>query len=246
MKATASLFAFTATAFLAAHLHAESREFRWAARLAAGQTIEVKGINGTITAEPASAGEVEVTADKHGRRDDPDAVEIKVVEHEGGVTLCALYPSSRWGRANRCEPGEGGHLGADNNDVDVDFRVRVPEAEDLGGNVEATTVNGAVRATGRGVVRGESVNGSVFARLGRADWPGSLSYSTVNGSITVELPAETSAEVRASTVNGGIDSDFPLTIKGRWGPKQARGTLGSGGRTLELETVNGAIRLLKR
>jgi DUF4097 and DUF4098 domain-containing protein YvlB len=112
--------------------------------------------------------------------------------------------------------------------------------------VEATTVNGGVRATGRGVVRGETVNGSVFARLGRADWPGRLSYSTVNGSITVELPADTSAEVRASTVNGGIDSDFPLSIKGRWGPKEARGTLGSGGRTLDLETVNGAIRLVKR
>ncbi len=260
MKPTAYLIALTATASLTSPLHAESPEFRWAGRLAAGQTIEVKGINGTISAEPASAGEVEVTAHKHGRRDDPDQVEIKVVEHEGGVTLCALYPSSRWGWANRCEPGEGGHMGADNNDVDVDFRVRVPEgvhfagrtvngaveAEDLGGNVEATTVNGAVRATGRGVVRGETVNGSVFARLGRADWPGSLSYSTVNGSITVELPADTSAEVRASTVNGGIDSDFPLTVKGRWGPKQARGTLGSGGRTLELETVNGAIRLLKR
>ena len=257
---TITVVVFTATALLTAPLQAESQEFRWSGHLVAGQTVEVKGINGTITAEPSATGEVEVTADKRGRRDDPDEVEIKVVEHKNGVTLCAVYPSSRWGRTNSCEPGEGGHLGADNNDVDVDFLVRVPqgvhfagrtvngavEAEELGGNVEATTVNGGVRATGRGVVRGETVNGSVFARLGRADWPGSLSYTTVNGSITVELPADTSAEVRASTVNGGIDSDFPLNIKGRWGPKQARGTLGAGGRTLELETVNGAIRLVKR
>jgi hypothetical protein len=201
-----------------------------------------------------------VSADKHGRRDDPDGVEIQVVEHKDGVTLCAVYPSSRWGRRNRCEPGVGGHLSADDNDVEVDFHVRVPqgvhfagrtvngaiEAEDLGGNVEATTVNGGVRASGRGVVRGESVNGPVFARLGRSDWPGSLSYTTVNGSITLELPADTSAEVHASTVNGGIESDFPLVVKGRWGPKQAHGTLGAGGRKLELETVNGAIRLVKR
>ncbi|HET7291919.1 MAG TPA: hypothetical protein VFM88_05820 [Vicinamibacteria bacterium] len=247
-------------ALLAPPLNADSSEFRWTGRLAAGQTIELKGVNGSITAEPSPGGEVEVIADRHGRRDDPDEVEIRTIEHAGGVTICAVYPSAHAVRANRCEPGEGGHLGADKNDVEVDFRVRVPEgvnfagrtvnggveAEGLGGDVVATTVNGAVRATGRGVVRGQSVNGSVFARLGRADWPGKLSYSTVNGAITIELPADASTEVRASTVNGGIHSDFPLAVKGRWGPQQARGTLGAGGRSLELETVNGAIRLVKR
>jgi hypothetical protein len=236
-------------------------DFRWSGRLAAGQTIEVKGVNGSIEATPATGGDVEVLAEKRARRDDPAEVEIKVVEHKGGVTICAVYPASRWGsRANSCEPGEAGNLGADRNDVEVEFTVRVPEgvhfagrtvnggisAEDLGGDVLATTVNGSVRASGKGVVRGETVNGSLHARLGRADWKGDLSYSTVNGSITVELPADASAEVSASTVNGGIEADFPLQVKGKWGPKSARGTLGSGGRSLDLETVNGAIRIRKR
>lgn len=99
--------------------------------------------------------------------------------------------------------------------------------------------------------------GAVFAASLHAEsrefrWAGRLApgqtieLKGINGSITVELPADVSTEVRASTVNGGIDSDFPLSVKGRWGPKQAHGTLGSGGRTLELETVNGAIRLVKR
>jgi hypothetical protein len=249
-----------AAAFAAAPLvHAASDDFRWAGKLRAGQTIEVKGVNGSIEAVPAKSGsEIEVTAEKHGRRDDPDTVEIQVVEHADGVTICAVYPAGRWSRSgsNRCEPGDGG-MNSENNDVEVEFRVSVPDgvhfagrtvnggvtAEELGGDVTANTVNGGVRASGRGVVRGETVNGSLFARMGRADWSGDLSYSTVNGSITVELPRDANAEVHASTVNGGIEADFPLTIKGKWGPRSARGTLGSGGRSLDLETVNGAIRL---
>ncbi len=248
-------------ALLAPAAWAESEDFRWAGRLKPGQTLEVKGVNGGIVAEPSSDDGATVLAEKRSRRDDPAEVEIQVVEHAGGVTICAVYPASRFSlRGNRCEPGEGGSLGADRNDVEVEFRVSVPEgvhfagrtvnggitAEGLGGDVLANTVNGSVRASGRGVVRGETVNGSLFARLGRADWTGDLSYSTVNGSITVELPESANAEVRASTVNGGIDADFPLTVKGKWGPKSARGTLGSGGRNLALETVNGAIRLRKR
>lgn len=258
---TQTMLMLAAAALAAPLAQAASEDFRWSGKLKAGQTIEVKGVNGSIEAEPASGGDVEVLAEKHARRDDPADVEIKVVEHAGGVTICAVYPGSRWSlRGNSCEPGDAGNLGADRNDVEVEFHVRVPEgvhfagrtvnggitAEGLGGDVLANTVNGSVRASGKGVVRGETVNGSLYARLGRADWTGDLSYSTVNGSITVELPEGANADVRASTVNGGIEADFPLSIKGKWGPKSARGTLGSGGRSLELETVNGAIKLRKR
>jgi hypothetical protein len=259
MRSRAKLWAVAI--LLAPLVQAESEDFRWSGRLKAGQTIEIKGVNGSIEATPATGAEVEVLAEKRARRDDPAEVEIEVVEHASGVTVCAVYPRSRWSlRANGCEPGEGGSLGADRNDVEVEFTVRVPEgvhfagrtvnggitAEGLGGDVLATTVNGSVRASASGVVRGETVNGSLFARLGRADWKGDLSYSTVNGSITVELPEDANAEVSASTVNGGITADFPLSVKGKWGPKSARGTLGSGGRALDLETVNGAIKLRKR
>ena len=52
-------------------------------------------------------------------------------------------------------------------------------------------------------------------------------------------------EVRASTVNGEIESDYPLTISGKFGPRRLRGTIGAGGRILNLSTVNGEIRLRK-
>ena len=87
------------------------------------------------------------------------------------------------------------------------------------------------------------MNGAIEARLGRADWNGTLKLSTVNGSVEVTLPAELSAEVKASTVNGDIETDFPLTVTGRISRRSLNGTIGSGGRLLEVSTVNGSIEL---
>jgi DUF4097 and DUF4098 domain-containing protein YvlB len=87
------------------------------------------------------------------------------------------------------------------------------------------------------------VNGSVTARLGRADWTGTLLLRTVNGRVEAIVPAAFSAEVKASTVNGDIDTDFPLTVKGRFSHRRLSGTVGSGGRVLEMQTVNGSISL---
>ena len=36
---------------------------------------------------------------------------------------------------------------------------------------------------------------------------------------TIALPAQTAADVDISTVNGSINTEFPMTITGRWGPK---------------------------
>jgi DUF4097 and DUF4098 domain-containing protein YvlB len=257
MKSTTLVLA--ALVGFAATLPSLAADFHWQGRLAAGKTVEIKGVNGDIEAEPASGNEVEVVAVKKARRDDPDSVEIKLVEHEGGVTICAVYPSSGRGR-NECAPGSGGHMDSRNNDVDVHFSVRVPagvrfaghsvngsiDAQGLDADVDVSTVNGSIEATSRGVVRGETVNGSIRASLGDADWTGPLAFSTVNGSITIELPGDASADVRASVVNGDIETDFPLTVKGKWGPRSMKGTIGAGGRELQLETVNGGIKLRKR
>jgi len=67
----------------------------------------------------------------------------------------------------------------------------------------------------------------------------------VNGSLTVSLPESASTEVKARTVNGDISTDFPLTVRGRMVGRKLDGTLGSGGRSLSLETVNGSIALRK-
>jgi DUF4097 and DUF4098 domain-containing protein YvlB len=42
-----------------------------------------------------------------------------------------------------------------------------------------------------------------------------------------------------------METDFPLTIQGRFSNRSMTGTIGDGGRDLNLETVNGSIRLKK-
>ncbi len=67
----------------------------------------------------------------------------------------------------------------------------------------------------------------------------------MNGGIDVAVPDAFNAEIKASTVNGEIQTDFPITMSGRISKRHIQGTIGSGGRLLEMETVNGGIELKK-
>ncbi len=237
---------------------AAGQDFEWDGRVDRGDRIEIKGINGEIDASYTSGSEVRVTARKEARRDDPVDVRIEVVEHSGGVTICAVYPDDG-GKKNECKPGDAGHLSSRDNDVAVHFTVQVPagvildantvnggiDAAGLQSDVYATTVNGGVNVSTSGLARANTVNGSITASMGRADWTGDLEFETVNGSITVSMPADVGARVHASTVNGGMETDFPLTIQGKFSNRSMTGTIGGGGRDLNLETVNGSIRLKK-
>ncbi len=125
MKRTTILAAAVAAVLAGPALAAAGQEeFHWAGKVAAGAAVEIKGVNGGIVATGASAGDVEVTAVKKGRKSDPAEVKVEVVEHAGGVTICAVYPSS--GAPNECKPGEGGRMNVRDNDVNVEFRVKVP------------------------------------------------------------------------------------------------------------------------
>jgi len=123
MKRT-TILAAVAVAALAVPVLAEQQEFHWSGKVAAGAAVEIKGVNGGIDATGAPGGDVEVTATKKARRSDPAGVKIEVVEHAGGVTICAVYPSS--GTPNECQPGQGGRMKVHDNDVNVEFRVKVP------------------------------------------------------------------------------------------------------------------------
>jgi hypothetical protein len=252
------LRSYTAAAvLLLAPAVAAAQDFRWHGAVAQGLSIEVKGVNGDVRAEPSGSNEVEVVAEKRAHRDDPAGVQIQVVPHAGGVTICAVYPSREGSRPNECQPGDGGRMNVQNNDVTVKFTVRVPagvhfagktvngevEATRLNGDLTLSTVNGSIGFSTTGTARANTVNGSIRGEMGRADWTDRLEMSTVNGGITLTFPATLNTDVRASTVNGDINTDFPLTSTGRITRRRLEGTIGVGGRLLSLESVNGSITL---
>ena len=235
-------------------------DFQWHGALRQGATLEVKGVNGDVVATVASGPEAAVTAQRTGRRSDPGEVRLEVVEHAGGVTICAVYPSRDAARPNECRPGTEGRMSVQNNDVTVRFAVQVPagirfagrtvngevEARGLQGPVTLATVNGSTTFSTSSYGEASTVNGSIRGAMGASGWNDALSFRTVNGSITLELPPDLSADVRASTVNGEISTDFPLSVTGRVSRRHVAGTIGAGGRRLDLDTVNGSVRLRRR
>ena len=257
MKTTTSILtALGAAVFLASPVAAQS-DFQWSGTLGAGQTIHVAGVNGRVEAELSPDGRVHVEAERSARRSDPESVRIEVVEHAGGVTICAVYPTPRRSRReNHCDE-DGGSNNVNDNDVKVDFTVRVPagvrfvgstvngavDVEGLRSDVEARTVNGSVSIRTSGLAQASTVNGSITATLGVASLTRDLEFSTVNGGIDVSLPAGVAADLDARTTNGGIHSDFGVLTHGSQDRHRLRGTIGGGGPDLDLSTVNGRISL---
>ncbi len=233
-------------------------DFRWNGRLAPGQTVEIKGVSGSIHAEFVSGSETRVTARKSAERGDPNAVHIEAVPHAGGITICTVY-SAEGGHPSGCGPTGEVHPNPFAKDVKVEYTVQLPRgvrlaartvngevlATDLQSDVEVATVNGRVRIGTTGSATAKTVNGSIEVSIGTGtlSQKSPLEFSTVNGSIDVTVPPGVSADVHASTVNGGLTTDFPLTVSGRWGPKSLTGRIGNGGALLKMSTVNGGIRL---
>jgi putative adhesin len=231
---------------------------RWDYRgkLSPGKWLWIGNTNGSVTVEGGKSDSLEVVAVKTYRRSDPARVHIETASSAEGIAICALWVEGR----GRCAPGgDFKPSSSRRNDVAVDFRVLLPRGVRLG----ATTVSGAVRVmrasaplvittvngevdaqTSAGPVRAVSVNGAVRARMSAFGDTGEVAIFTVNGSATAELPTRLDAEVEASTVNGAIMTDYPLQVTGKLG-KRLQGTLGAGGRKVQIRTVNGAINLRK-
>lgn len=239
---------------------AAQEDWSWNGSIAPGQTIEVKGVNGAIRAVPASGSDVRVSVTKRARRDNPADVRMVVLEHARGVTICAVYPHASDREPNECAAGAGGRNSVDNNDVSVEWEVQVPrgvhltartvngsiDATGLSGNVIARTVNGQIDVATSGIAQAFTVNGSIDATLGRSDWNDELAFRTTNGSVVVRFTRDLNAQVNASTVTGSIETDFPLEVRGRFMNRRLSGTVGSGGRTLSMQTTNGRIELRRR
>ena len=143
---------------------------------------------GDIRAVAGDGSEVEVTARlREYRRGRAEDIEFEVIQHDGGVTVCALYPTPRRAdRPNECRPNGSSRNNTQDNDVSVHFTVYVPSgvnfvgrtvngeiaAASLSADVEAHTVNGDIDVSTMGFAQATTVNGSIRAELGRGDCGG--------------------------------------------------------------------------
>lgn len=175
--------------------------------------------------------------------------EVRVVT--SGATVTAEGPKSM------------GSWGGNQQTWSVSYEVFVPRKIDLKldtvngginvadvrGNMTFQTVNGGVHLSRTaGNIKGATVNGGVDVDLAGTTWEGEgLELETVNGGVTVSVPAVYSATFHAGTVNGGMISDFEgATIQGKSRPKKLDLKLGAGGPTVKVETVNGGVKIRKK
>lgn len=136
-------------------------------------------------------------------------------------------------------------------DVGVEVRARTVnggvEVKNAGGRVRANAVNGKIDVnTAAGPVSASTVNGDVDARMSSLEGTDDMEFKTVNGSVTIVVPTRFDADLSFDTVHGSIESDFPITVSGRFGPRHARGRIGNGGRDVTASAVNGSIELRRQ
>ena len=121
------------------------------------------------------------------------------------------------------------------------------------GTVDIETVSGDIRL--RDViakqVRTHTTSGDITFQGAVLD-AGRYEFNTHNGEIGLELPADIGAELSISTFNGGLESDFPITLKagehgiGSAQAKRLNFTVGRGTARIIAETFSGDITLRRR
>jgi hypothetical protein len=242
----------------------DGRTFHWAGTIAGGHWLRIRNLSGAIRVEKSASNQVEVDAEKRGDREDVADVRFEMRRtgsDSGDVLICAL-----WGEESSCDvDGSDEHyyhhgFYGHHNEMSVPFTVRLPAGVNIAvstvngdvnvdgatAEVRARTVNGSVDAsTLGGPVSAATVNGDVRVHMTTTGNATNLDYSTVNGSVTVDLPAKIDLDVELSTVNGSVQSDYPLALQGHIDPRHLRGTIGNGGLRLRASTVNGQIELRK-
>jgi Bacterial regulatory protein, Fis family len=127
----------------------------WRGVVPPGATLELRGLNGPVRVEAGAADRVEVKAVRRGDRRAFSAIEVKIVEHARGVTVCAVCQGLEGTASSRLFRRLCRGVAA----VRVDLVARVPpglhvvastvnddvEVVGLSGNVDAGTANGHVR-----------------------------------------------------------------------------------------------------
>jgi hypothetical protein len=141
----------------------------------------------------------------------------------------------------------------------VSYEIFVPQTTDLSlktnnggatisdvhGQIHFDVNNGGVYLKRvAGDVSGATVNGGIQVELTGTIWDGrQREISTRNGGVKVAMPSYYSARIQAETGNGGIQSDFPITLGGNTRPPRVDFNLGSGGPLIHI--TKGQVRLTR-
>jgi len=221
-----------------------------------GAMFTLDNVNGHVLVTAWDQPRVRVHAFKSvSRADDPkralDALKVSIEARDGGVTVHTEYPKGNSGI------GFLDFLTGNWVDAKVEYEISVPrsmslDVETTNGGIEVTGVNGMLKAeTTNGHVRLDrcagsinamTTNGRITAELLSVDRNHTNRLSTTNGRVELTVPTNFAADIDASTTNGSIESDLPVSTH-TFGKHSLRGTINGGGAPLRISTTNGSIEI---
>lgn len=115
-----------------------------------------------------------------------------------------------------------------------------------GGEVSANSVSGAIDLTLSAVQRltAETVSGSLGVRSAGLAPGGRINLQTVSGGVSLTLPARTSAQLKANSFSGSIQSDVGTVERPQYGPGRSLETrLGGGDGDISISSHSGSVRV---
>lgn len=228
-------------------------EFHQTYSLSPTGRVSLENINGDVQIKVWDRPAVQVDAVKKAyRKERLTEATIEVNATEENVRIRTEYPEGPQNFRN----GQGRW----ENPATVDYTLTVPrkamlesielvngscDIDGVEGNVKASSINGRLNARGLlGEARLSTINGPLNASFNQLDESKSISLGSVNGSVTLVIPSNSNASVKAGTVHGGISSDFALKVKhGEYVGHSMDGQIGNGGPRIKLGNVNGGIRV---
>jgi DUF4097 and DUF4098 domain-containing protein YvlB len=255
------LVIFSALACLLLSLNAAAQDFRKNYEVGQGGSINVRNVSGDVSVTVYEGQSVLVLGFKEGR--DRDLVQVEDNSAGNKVDVRARYPENCDCNASirfEVKVPRGSYkfdaISSTSGDVEVSGVTGDLRARSTSGNVTVRGVTGAVNASStsgnvrvgeiNGTVSGKSTSGNVEVEITQLNGAGDMEFASTSGDVQVKLPANLDADVRMSTLSGGLKTDFPLTIEeSERGPgRHAAGRIGGGSRNLRLSSASGSVSLL--
>src|SRR5215207_11674610 len=229
----------------------EGDGFRQSYTLAAGSSVRLSGINGSVDVETASGNAAEVYVVRTARnKADLDYHKIIVEQTAAGLVVRGEKDKNDSWRDRDGERRQVRQRVTMRIPRNVDFtasgingRATVGEIE---GPVKLSGINGRVDvAQARGYTDISGINGSVTMLITQLTERG-IRVSGVNGSVSLKFGEALNADLSVYGINGAVNTDgLPnVTVQGRISRQNFNARIGAGGAPINVSGVNGSVRLM--
>ena len=230
-----------------------TEEFHQTYPLSATGRVNLANINGGVKIKVWDRASVQVDAIKKAwRRERLEEAKIEISATEENIRIKTEYPND-----NRDFDNDNRRY---DNAATVEYSLTVPrkamlesielingplDIDGVEGNVKASSINGPVTARGlMGETKLSTINGPLQVTFTQLDESKPISLGSVNGNVTLVIPSNANAAIRAGTVHGAITNDFGIQVKhGEYVGHNLDGQIGSGGPRIKVGNVNGAINI---